>query len=126
MRVGVRVRQGLDRMVIHNSLSEPTSQLPRGREFAFRSYLPLFCTNLLLSSDSALPEEVWELVDRSGEGKLDRDELVVGMWLIDQGLKGRKCSKRRTMLFASRINNKTCKRRSRLPRVGVNHEPPDC
>jgi len=35
-------------------------------------------------------EEVWDLVDRSGEGRLDRDEFVVGMWLIDQRLKGRK------------------------------------
>lgn len=35
-------------------------------------------------------EEVWELVDRSGMGRLDREEFVVGMWLIDQRLKGRK------------------------------------
>lgn len=35
-------------------------------------------------------EEVWELVDRSGLGRLDREEFVVGMWLIDQRLKGRK------------------------------------
>jgi len=35
-------------------------------------------------------EEVWDLVDRSGDGKLDREEFVVGMWLIDQRLKGRK------------------------------------
>lgn len=40
-------------------------------------------------SDQVL-EEVWNLVDRTGEGKLDRDEFVVGMWLIDQRLKGRK------------------------------------
>jgi len=35
-------------------------------------------------------EEVWELVDRSKVGALDREEFVVGMWLIDQRLKGRK------------------------------------
>ncbi len=35
-------------------------------------------------------EEVWELVDRRGIGVLDREEFVVGMWLIDQRLKGRK------------------------------------
>ncbi|KAK0711389.1 hypothetical protein B0H67DRAFT_470112, partial [Lasiosphaeris hirsuta] len=34
--------------------------------------------------------EVWELVDRRGEGALDRQEFVVGMWLIDQRLRGRK------------------------------------
>lgn len=45
-------------------------------------------------SRSRLPgevlEEVWGLVDRRGTGMLERDEFVVGMWLIDQKLKGRK------------------------------------
>jgi hypothetical protein len=45
-------------------------------------------------SRSRLPqdvlEEVWELVDRKHAGVLFRDEFVVGMWLIDQRLKGRK------------------------------------
>ena len=35
-------------------------------------------------------EEVWDLVDRRGQGALLREEFVVGMWLIDQRLKGRK------------------------------------
>ncbi|KAI9887823.1 MAG: Increased rDNA silencing protein [Watsoniomyces obsoletus] len=35
-------------------------------------------------------EEIWDLVDRRGMGVLDREEFVVGMWLIDQRLKGRK------------------------------------
>ncbi|PBP25593.1 hypothetical protein BUE80_DR003445, partial [Diplocarpon rosae] len=35
-------------------------------------------------------EEVWELVDRGGRGALEKEEFVVGMWLIDQRLKGRK------------------------------------
>ncbi|KAI6779407.1 increased rdna silencing irs4 [Emericellopsis cladophorae] len=43
---------------------------------------------------SRLPEdelvEVWELVDRKKRGMLDRSEFVVGMWLIDQRLRGRK------------------------------------
>ncbi|KAH7308166.1 hypothetical protein B0I35DRAFT_443023 [Stachybotrys elegans] len=43
---------------------------------------------------SRLPDdelaEVWDLVDRSGTGMLDRQEFVVGMWLIDQRLRGRK------------------------------------
>lgn len=34
--------------------------------------------------------EVWELVDRRGIGALDKQEFVVGMWLIDQRLRGRK------------------------------------
>ncbi|KAL1874373.1 hypothetical protein VTK73DRAFT_399 [Phialemonium thermophilum] len=34
--------------------------------------------------------EVWDLVDRKGIGALDKQEFVVGMWLIDQRLRGRK------------------------------------
>lgn len=45
-------------------------------------------------SRSRLPgsvlEQVWDLVDRRGDGMLAREEFVVGMWLIDQRLKGRK------------------------------------
>ncbi|KKY27823.1 putative eps15-like protein [Diplodia seriata] len=35
-------------------------------------------------------EEVWNLVDGRGVGRLRREEFVVGLWLIDQALKGRK------------------------------------
>ncbi|KAF1945940.1 hypothetical protein EJ02DRAFT_368292 [Clathrospora elynae] len=35
-------------------------------------------------------EEVWDLVDGRGFGRLSRYEFVVGLWLIDQRLKGRK------------------------------------
>lgn len=35
-------------------------------------------------------EEVWNLVDGRGVGRLTREEFVVGMWLVDQALKGRK------------------------------------
>lgn len=35
-------------------------------------------------------EEIWDLVDQTGSGALGRDEFVVGMWLIDQRLRGRK------------------------------------
>ena len=38
----------------------------------------------------AILAEIWELVDRRGDGTLGREEWVVGMWLIDQCLKGRK------------------------------------
>ncbi|GAB0136011.1 hypothetical protein EsDP_00004329 [Epichloe bromicola] len=43
---------------------------------------------------SRLPQdelmEVWELVDRGHVGKLTRQEFIVGLWLIDQRLRGRK------------------------------------
>lgn len=35
-------------------------------------------------------QEVWDLVDGRGMGRLRKEEFVVGMWLIDQRLKGRK------------------------------------
>jgi len=35
-------------------------------------------------------EEVWDLVDGRGLGRLTRYEFVAGLWLIDQRLKGRK------------------------------------
>ncbi|KAF4637956.1 hypothetical protein G7Y89_g105 [Cudoniella acicularis] len=35
-------------------------------------------------------EEVYALVDREGNGTLDKEGFVVGLWLIDQRLKGRK------------------------------------
>ena len=43
---------------------------------------------------SRLPEStlemVWDLVDNENVGRLGKEEFVVGMWLIDQRLKGRK------------------------------------
>jgi len=43
---------------------------------------------------SRLPDhqlaEIWELVGREGKARLSRDEFVVGTWLVDQCLKGRK------------------------------------
>jgi hypothetical protein len=45
-------------------------------------------------SRSRLPEailgQVWDLVDHQHIGLLIREEFVVGMWLIDQFLKGHK------------------------------------
>ena len=35
-------------------------------------------------------EEVYALVDKNGNGTLGREEFVVGLWLVDQRLKGRK------------------------------------
>lgn len=47
-----------------------------------------------LWSRSRLPidelAEVWDVVDRTGRGVLDKTEFVVGMWLVDQRLRGRK------------------------------------
>lgn len=40
-------------------------------------------------SDGVLAE-IWDLVDNHSIGMLSREEFVVGMWLIDQRLKGRK------------------------------------
>lgn len=37
---------------------------------------------------------VYELVDRNKRGKLDREEFVVGLWLVDQALKGHKVPER--------------------------------
>jgi hypothetical protein len=34
--------------------------------------------------------EVWDAVDRGSKGMLAKQEFVVGMWLIDQRLRGRK------------------------------------
>lgn len=45
-------------------------------------------------SRSRLPseelEDIWNLVDREKAPRLSRESFVVGMWLIDQRLKGRK------------------------------------
>lgn len=49
------------------------------REIWARSRLP-----------AAILEQVWNLVDHQNIGLLIREEFVVGMWLIDQQLKGHK------------------------------------
>ncbi|KAK7419430.1 Increased rDNA silencing protein [Neonectria punicea] len=65
----------------HNSRAEPTEYVLNlvVREIWKRSRLPV---------DELA--EVWDLVDRQGRGMLGRQEFVVGMWLIDQRLRGRK------------------------------------
>ncbi|KAI5812622.1 hypothetical protein BZA77DRAFT_232042, partial [Pyronema omphalodes] len=37
---------------------------------------------------------IYELVDRNKRGALDREEFVVGLWLVDQALKGHKVPER--------------------------------
>lgn len=49
------------------------------REIWSRSRLP-----------STVLEQVWDLVDHQQVGLLTKEEFVVGMWLIDQQLKGHK------------------------------------
>lgn len=39
---------------------------------------------------SSVLSQIWNLVDRQKNGLLNRDEFIVGMWLIDQQLKGHK------------------------------------
>jgi hypothetical protein len=60
---------------------DPSADVPNlvVREIWTRSRLP---THVL--------EEVWDLVDGRAIGRLNRYEFVVGLWLIDQRLKGRK------------------------------------
>ncbi|KAI5840232.1 hypothetical protein DFP73DRAFT_559260 [Morchella snyderi] len=56
------------------------------------------CVHSLIARDiwtrSRLPlsrlADIWDLVDRGMKSRLSRDEFVVGTWLIDQSLKGRK------------------------------------
>lgn len=56
------------------------------------------CVDSLVARDiwsrSRLPfdhlADVWDLVDRGEKGRLSRDEFVVGTWLVDQSLKGRR------------------------------------
>lgn len=49
------------------------------RDIWSRSRLPLYTL-----------EGIWNLVDHHGMGLLSREEFVVGLWLIDQSLKGHK------------------------------------
>lgn len=52
-------------------------------------------------------EEVWDLVDRDGRGHLSRQEFVVGMWLIDQRLRGRKLPTKVSESIWSSVNGVT-------------------
>lgn len=63
---------------------------------------------------SRLPDdelaEVWELVDRARQGALSRHEFVVGMWLIDQRLRGRKLPPRVSDSVWGSVNGATVRR----------------
>lgn len=85
-----------------NSSPQPPSRfiLPPAR--AILPPEPLDCVSSLVVRDiwsrSRLPpdvlHEVWDLVDRTGQGMLCKDEFCAGLWLIDQRLKGRKLPQR--------------------------------
>ncbi|PKS13269.1 hypothetical protein jhhlp_000040 [Lomentospora prolificans] len=59
-----------------------------GKEFVVNVVVREIWRRSRLPSDEL--EEVWALVDREGKGVLGRREFVVGTWLVDQRLKGRK------------------------------------
>lgn len=73
-----------------------------GRRAPVNSPSPEDCVSGLVVRDiwsrSRLPDDVlsdiWELVNRTGTGTLSKDEFVVGIWLVDQRLKGRKLPQR--------------------------------
>ncbi|CUM47824.1 Increased rDNA silencing protein 4 [Debaryomyces fabryi] len=70
----------------HNLLSAETSQLIHGvvvRRIWKRSRLP-----------KQTLEAIWDLVDFRKDGTLNRPEFLVGMWLVDQCLYGRKLPKK--------------------------------
>ena len=70
----------------HNLLSAETSQLIHGvvvKRIWKRSRLP-----------KQTLEAIWDLVDFRKDGTLNKPEFLVGMWLVDQCLYGRKLPKK--------------------------------
>jgi len=74
-------RHSRDAAWVKGARAAPVDQVSNivARDIWSRSRLP-----------EAVLETVWDLVDCDGVGRLNKDEFVVGMWLIDQRLKGRK------------------------------------
>ena len=70
-------------------------------------------------SRSRLPsdvlEEVWDLVDVRGDGKLEREEFVVGLWLIDSRLRGNK--------LPSKVSESMWASVRRLSGINLPHHP---
>ena len=69
---------------------QPTPRSTSGEipEYVVNVVVREICKRSRLPADELT--EVWDLVDRNGTGMLGRTEFVVGMWLIDQRLRGRK------------------------------------
>lgn len=74
------------------SLALPTSQVSLGMASPQNEILNLVARDIWLRSRLPGPvlEEIWSLIDGQKSGSLLREEFVVGLWLIDQRLKGRK------------------------------------
>lgn len=77
--------------------SSPSANYYKAAAEKYPPNAPEMVLNLVVRdiwSRSQLPpnalEHVWNLVDGSGDGLLRKGEFVVGMWLIDQQLKGHK------------------------------------
>ncbi|KAF1995539.1 hypothetical protein P154DRAFT_526245 [Amniculicola lignicola CBS 123094] len=66
-------------------------------------------------------EEVWTLVDSRNVGSLRREEFVVGMWLIDQRLKGRKLPVRVGESVWSSVRGSGVKVKVKVPKSGHGH-----
>lgn len=85
----------------NSGISLSPQRQPPGR-YTISPPPPKDCVSSLVVKDiwnrSRLPpdvlKEVWDLVDRSRKGMLCKDEFCVGLWLIDQRLKGRKLPQR--------------------------------
>lgn len=82
---------------IHISLTLEEQQLSRHSTDAEQAVIADQVSNIVtreIWNRSRLPEAtletVWDLVDNRSIGRLDKMEFVVGLWLIDQRLKGRK------------------------------------
>ena len=67
-----------------NLTPQPTTASPRVLNLIVRD---IWNRSKLSPDDLA---EIWDLVDGKREGYLEKEEFVVGMWLVDQRLKGRK------------------------------------
>jgi hypothetical protein len=50
----------------------------------------VFGSHLVRRASQLVVNNTRDLVDRTGKGRLSRTEFVLGMWLIDQSLGGRK------------------------------------
>lgn len=90
-----------------NISQEPTEQnntALKASIMSTKSELPPLETNLMLNlvvrdiwARSRLPpdslRQIWDLVDTRGDGTLERKSFIIGMWLVDQCLYGRKLPK---------------------------------
>ncbi|KXL48289.1 MAG: hypothetical protein FE78DRAFT_87360 [Acidomyces sp. 'richmondensis'] len=70
--------QSQDAGVVNSQAADQVSNLVV-RDIWARSRLP-----------ETVLEDIWDLVDEDQVGRLSKEQFVVGMWLIDQRLKGRK------------------------------------